>query len=163
MSISRDIMNVQLSVESTQQEPLVWLDNFIQVYSQLSVDNLALLDKVYHEDILFTDPMHSVQGFDQLKKYFNSLYTNLESCSFNIVQVIHEGNQAAIYWKMTFVHPKLSNGCEIEVLGNSQLQGCEEKVIYQRDFFDLGAMLYQHLPLVGRLIGFIKNRAASYV
>ena len=45
-------------IEQTHQEYPLWLDNFINIYSQLSVDNLNLLDSIYHQDVMFIDPMH---------------------------------------------------------------------------------------------------------
>lgn len=156
-------MNAQLNItdnEQTYQPP--WLDNFIAIYNQLSVDNLHLLDELYHQDIIFIDPMHSLQGIAQLKAYFENLYSNLASCDFTIVQVINEGNQAAIYWRMTFCHPFLNKGREVEVSGSSHIQGDKDKVTYHRDYVDVGAMLYEHIPFIGRLIAFIKRRAAKH-
>ena len=156
-------MNAQLSIVDTdkQQQP-PWLDNFIDIYSLLSVNNLHLLDKLYHQDVIFIDPIHSLEGRDKLKSYFNNLYSNLVSCDFTIVQVIHEGNQAAVYWQMKFCHPKLKSGNEIEVLGSSHIQGIDDKIIYHKDFVDVGAMLYEHIPFVGKLIAFIKRRASKH-
>jgi len=156
-------MSAQLSnIDNEQHDEPIWLDNFIDIYTQLSVDNLALIDKLYHEDVTFIDPMHSLQGIKQLKEYFNNLYSNLISCDFTIVQTIFEGNQAAIYWQMTFCHPLLNKGLEIEVSGNSHIQGNKDKVTYHRDFVDVGSMLYEHIPFVGRLILFIKRRATNH-
>lgn len=155
-------MSAQLSIVNKDKQQPPWLDNFIDIYSQLSVDNLHLLDKLYHQDILFIDPIHSLNGIDKLTAYFDNLYSNLVSCDFTIVQVIHEGNQAAIYWQMKFCHPKLNKGFEIEVSGSSQIQGIDDKIIYHKDFVDLGAMLYEHIPFVGKLIAFIKRRASKH-
>lgn len=149
-------------IEQTHQEYPLWLDNFINIYSQLSVDNLNLLDSIYHQDVMFIDPMHRLQGLDVLRDYFDSLYTNLTSCRFTINQVIVEGDQAAIYWHMRFCHPKLNKGQVIELDGSSHIQGCDDKVSYHRDFVDLGAMLYEHLPLLGKVIRLIKQRAARH-
>jgi hypothetical protein len=62
---------------------------------------------------------------------------------------------------MNYCHPFLSKGKEVEVSGTSHIQGDEDKVRYHRDFVDLGAMLYEHIPFVGKLIAFIKRRAAN--
>lgn len=156
-------MSAQLSIvdKDKQQQP-PWLDNFIDTYSQLSVDNLHLLDKLYHQDVIFIDPMHSLEGIDKLKAYFDNLYSNLVSCDFTIIQIIHEGNQAAIYWQMTFCHPLLNKSNEVEVSGSSHIQGINDKIIYHKDFVDVGAMLYEHIPFVGKLIAFIKRRASKH-
>ncbi|QBG37310.1 nuclear transport factor 2 family protein [Litorilituus sediminis] len=150
------------SIEQAGQHHPLWLDNFIASYQQLSIDNLHLLDNVYHADVIFIDPIQALQGRDALRDYFDHLYSNLSLCRFRIEQVIVEGDQAAIYWQMRFCHPKLNKGNIIELDGSSQLQGIDDKVVYHRDFVDLGAMLYEHLPFIGKLIAFIKKRAARH-
>ncbi|RHW75030.1 nuclear transport factor 2 family protein [Colwellia sp. RSH04] len=150
-----------IKIQQNEHEQPEWLDNFVNIYSQLSVDNLHLLEKIYHEDIIFTDPMHSLQGFTELKQYFEHLYANLSACKFTIVQIITEGNQAAIYWQMRFCHKSLNKGKPIEVNGSSQIQGLNDKVTYHRDFVDLGEMLYENLPFIGRVIRLIKQRASK--
>ena len=141
-------------------EPL-WLKAFIDNYQLLSTDNLHLLDDIYHQDIHFEDPMHCINGLTQLHQYFQQLYTNLESCCFNITNVLLQGEQAAIYWQMTYQHPKLNGGKPVIVEGHSHIKGSDDKVSYHRDYIDLGAMLYEHVPVLGRFIHWIKQRAAN--
>ena len=50
-------------------------------------------------------------------------------------------------------------GVPIQVCGCSYLQW-RNKVHLHRDYFDAGALLYEHLPLLGRTIGWLKRRLA---
>lgn len=143
------------------EESPVWLSNFVNIYQTLATNNLNLLATIYHNDITFIDPIHHVEGFDNLYKYFNSLYQNLTTCEFVINNVILQGDEAAIYWAMTYQHSKFNKGELVTVFGSSFIQGKEDKVIYHRDYLDVGAMLYEQLPLLGRLIKWIKAKAAS--
>ncbi|WP_298943356.1 nuclear transport factor 2 family protein [uncultured Psychromonas sp.] len=138
-----------------------WLNEFTSVYQKLNTDNLALLNSIYHQEITFIDPIHEIKGLDELQQYFQGLYQNLESCQFIISEVISQPNQAAIYWKMTYQHPKLNKGNEVSVFGSSHLKAKEGKVIYHRDFLDLGSMLYEQLPVLGKVIRLIKSKAAK--
>lgn len=146
---------------SSQSQNAQWLDNFVDTYQQLSIDNLDLLANVYHQNIVFIDPMHQLTGFDSLKCYFDKLYQQLSYCQFKIEQVIVQDNEAAIYWQMSYQHPRLNSGSLVSVQGSSHLKGEGDKVIYHRDYIDLGAMLYEQLPLLGRIIRWLKVRAAS--
>jgi hypothetical protein len=105
--------------------------------------------------------MHHLTGFEQLNDYFNQLYTKLSYCDFVIEQVIAQDSEAAIYWQMRFQHPKLNSGNMVSVQGSSHLKGLDDKVIYHRDYLDLGAMLYEQLPFFGRIIRWFKKRAVS--
>ncbi|TYK66206.1 nuclear transport factor 2 family protein [Colwellia echini] len=144
----------------TPQSP-IWLRTFVETYQILSTDNLNLLASIYHTNILFIDPMHKVEGLDELYKYFNSLYSNLSRCQFVIDNIVTQGDEAALYWTMTYQHHKLNKGDVVTVQGSSYIKGHNDKVIYHRDYLDLGAMLYEQLPLFGKLIKWIKKHASK--
>lgn len=139
----------------------LWLCNFVDNYQKLSTDNLDLLDLIYHQDITFIDPIHQLSGFDNLKAYFIGLYQNLSACEFIIDDVIYSDDKAAIYWTMIYKHSKLNSGNAVTVFGNSHIKGLEDKVIYHRDYLDAGAMLYEQIPLLGKVVKFIKRKATS--
>lgn len=153
-------MQNQMLNSSSVNRPL-WLSNFVSVYQTLSTNNLDLLANIYHADVTFIDPMHKVEGLDELFKYFENLYQNLASCDFEIEHIIAEDNEAAIYWKMTYQHSKLNKGKDVTVYGNSHIKGHNDKVIYHRDYLDLGEMLYEQLPIFGMLTKWIKTKAAN--
>ncbi len=156
---------------TTQSEPTVknrpegatpfWLANFIDAYQQLSVDNLSCLNTVYHSDVEFQDPLHKLSGFDSLADYFTELYQNVSSCRFVVNQVMHKDDNAAIYWTMTYRHKQLNGGKSIVVQGHSLLKGQGNKVIYHRDYLDVGQMLYEHIPVLGGIIRWLKKRVSA--
>jgi hypothetical protein len=156
--------NVEITFQNNNEiieKKTQWLVNFTENYSQLSTDNLALLENIYHKDITFIDPLHKVQGFENLKDYFYGLYDNLISCRFVIEHIFEKNNEAAVYWKMSYQHPKLNSGRIITVHGHSHIKGEQEKVIYHRDYLDAGAMLYEQLPIIGKIIQWVKARATK--
>lgn len=131
---------------------------FMVAYCQLNKDNLSLLDAIYHPDIVFEDPAHKVIGIDALHHYFNTLYLNINYCHFDINQAVSDDKQAFLQWTMTFSHPRLQQGKPRILEGCTQLVIEQQRVIYHRDFFDLGAMLYEGLPVIGIAIKHIKAR-----
>ena len=145
----------------TNEEWPQWLSSFVDIYQQLSTDNLYLLSSIYHEDIQFIDPLHQVEGLSNLHEYFEGLYKNLSQCNFIIHDVIVSGEQAAIYWHMAYKHPKLNGGDQVFVSGTSRITSEDNKVIYHRDYLDVGTMLYEQLPIIGRVIKWIKTKAVS--
>lgn len=138
-----------------------WLSNFVNIYQTLSTNNLDLLEEIYHHDITFIDPLHHVEGFDDLYLYFKGLYQNLLQCDFVIDNIIADGEDAAIYWTMSYRHKKLNKGEVVNVSGSSHIKGKQDKVIYHRDYLDLGAMLYEQIPLFGNVTKWIKAKAAN--
>jgi hypothetical protein len=150
----------QSSIAKSTDHP-AWLRNFVDIYQKLSTDNLDLLEDIYHKDVTFVDPIHQIQGFDNVYQYFKTLYQNLSACKFTITDVIAQEGQASIYWKMTYYHHKFNQGKPVTVLGNTHIKGQDNKVIYHRDFLDLGEMIYEQLPVLGKVIKWIKIKAAS--
>ena len=137
------------------------VDEFLALYNKLDRSNLSLLDGIYHQDVIFIDPLHRIDGLQALTHYFANMYENLIQGQFEIHQILKDENKASIYWTMTFCHSKIKNGRPVSFDGNSYLEYQDGKVILHRDYFDGAAMLYQHIPVLGSLINLIKKRAKS--
>ncbi|SEL76486.1 SnoaL-like domain-containing protein [Colwellia chukchiensis] len=138
-----------------------WLSNFVEKYQQLNVGDLDLLAEIYHQDIVFIDPMHQLRGLADLQQYFAKLFQRLSFCQFRIDNVIAQANEASVYWQMSYQHPRLNAERLVHIQGCSHIKGQGERVLYHRDYLDLGAMLYEQLPIVGGLISWLKKRASQ--
>lgn len=136
-------------------------EKFIEVYQRLNKDNLFLLNDIYHKDIEFIDPLHQVHGLNDLHHYFSGLYSNVSHCKFEISDVVSTDDSTFLYWNMSYAHPKLNKGKSIIVAGHSRLTFTDEKVIAHRDYFDVGSLLYRHIPLLGSVIKRIDKMAAQ--
>ena len=138
-----------------------WLEQYVDTYNLLNATNLKLLGDIYHEDVVFVDPVHKIEGLAKLAEYFEGLYQNMNHCEFNVVNSLSSGQQAAIYWDMSFSHKKIKSGETIVVEGHSLLKEQQGKVIYQRDYFDVSSMVYEHVPLLGSVIRAIKQKISG--
>lgn len=154
-------MNKVTSIQFNQDKTEDWLTHFKSVYQNLSKDNLESLAEVYHENVIFEDPLHKVEGLSNFIDYFENLYTHVITCTFEISHIINTSDEAAVYWEMHYQHPKLNSGKTISVMGHSRLKAIDNKIIYHRDYLDLGAMLYENVPLLGGIISFLKNRVSQ--
>lgn len=136
------------------------LTRFNEFYRQLDAHNLGGLADLYSKDVTFCDPVHCLNGLDTLQHYFEDLMQNLDDCRFDIEHTLEQDGEAYVRWVMIFHHPRINKGQAIHVPGVSHLKFAEQ-VYYHRDYFDLGAMLYEHLPLLGAIIRKIKNKLAQ--
>lgn len=138
------------------------LSRFVALYQQLDLQQLHRLPEVYADQVLFIDPAHRIEGLPALHDYFSAMYRHLAYCRFEIVSQQQQGTQAWLAWVMTFSHPRLVAGQSIRVEGATRLEfDAMGKVMLHRDYFDLGAMLYEQLPLLGSLVRLIKGRLGS--
>lgn len=117
------------------------------------------LRKFYSDRIIFRDPVHEIRGLVELEDYFISLGSDLSDCRFEYLDEAVTDNSAYIKWIMHFRHPRLGNRL-ISVRGVSHLQ-LGELIEFQEDFYDMGAMLYEQLPLLGNVTRWLRLRLAS--
>jgi len=127
-------------------------------YSELNKDNLSRFEEIYHSSIVFEDAAHRIEGYAALLSYFQNLYQNVDRCQFGIAEQYQCGSAGFLTWTMQLQHPRLAGGNQIDVKGISHLKFDDGKVVYHRDYFDLGEMLYEQLPLLGSVIRAIKQR-----
>ena len=137
-----------------------FLRRFAQAFSELDRHNLQHLDELYSVDVRFTDPLHEVQGLAELRRYFAELYSNVDELRFTFhgFDQVAEG-EGYLRWNMRYSHPRLAGGRAISVEGCSHLLW-HDRVYRHRDYFDAGALLYEHLPMMGRVIAWLKRRLA---
>ncbi|AZT83985.1 nuclear transport factor 2 family protein [Marinobacter sp. NP-4(2019)] len=138
----------------------VTLERFRGLFNSLDAGNLSKLSSVYSDTVQFQDPLSSVSGLDELNRYFAGAYANVVSCTFEFGDPVITGENAAITWVMHLRHKRIRRGREIRVHGMSRLVIQDGKVTHHRDYFDAGQLLYEHLPVIGRFIRWIRIHAA---
>jgi hypothetical protein len=62
---------------------------------------------------------------------------------------------------MTMKHPAVAGGETVIVDGVSYVRFEGDKAVYHRDYFDAGAMVYEHVPIVGSIVRYVKGRVAQ--
>ncbi|WP_133407610.1 nuclear transport factor 2 family protein [Parashewanella tropica] len=134
-----------------------WFKNVVELYQTLTKQDLHKIYDVYHENVVFRDPIHRVVGVEDLHEYFQAMYKNTTSCHFDIYETFYDKCNAALYWKMTFTNPKIKRGKPILVEGHSLIRGQGDKVIYHRDYYDVGEMVYEHAPVLGFMVRKLKG------
>ncbi|KAA1175176.1 nuclear transport factor 2 family protein [Marinobacter salinexigens] len=135
------------------------LERFRSLFNALDKGNLHRLSELYSEDIRFQDPLSSVEGLDDLTRYFAHAYTNAISCQFAFADAVVNGPYVTLPWTMSLCHKRIKKGREIRVEGISHLEIRKGKICYHRDYYDAGQLIYEHLPLVGRLVRWVKGYA----
>lgn len=133
------------------------VDTFKNGFNQLSAESLHLVEDIYAPDIHFIDPIHEIKGIEPLKKYFANLYDGVVYCQFDFAPEIRGEAEATIPWVMNLEHGTFQKGKRVAVPGISHIR-FEDKVIYHRDYFDLGKLIYERVPVLGAVIRKIKAR-----
>jgi len=135
------------------------IERFKNYFKVLHESDLSKLREVYSDQIVFKDPVHEMRGLVELEDYFTSLCSDLSECRFEYLDEIVSEQSAYVKWIMHFKHPRLGNRL-ISVRGVSHLK-LGDKIEYHEDFYDMGAMLYEQLPLLGNVTRWLRLRLAS--
>lgn len=131
-------------------------------YRDMSADSVATISEVYAKDAVFCDPAGEVRGRDALHAHFVELLKDVRVCRFDFERTLACKDEAALFWRMTIAARRLNGGREYAVAGASRLAfDSEDKVRLHRDYFDMGALIYERLPLVGATTRALKRRLAA--
>jgi hypothetical protein len=135
------------------------LDSLKDNFKDFQKADWSRLSDIYASDVLFKDPVHEVRGLVLLEDYFSSMSVDLTECRFEYLDQLVSDDSAYLKWEMHFKHPRLGPAV-IDVRGVSHIRWTD-KIDYHEDFYDLGAMLYERLPLIGNFTRWLKLRLAS--
>ena len=149
-----------MGMTDSKMDPNYFLiERFKAFYLDVKHPKLDKIDDVYTEDVLFKDPVHELRGAENLHAYLSEMCVNVHSGRFEYLDQIVSENTAYIKWNMHFKHPKLGNKT-ITVRGISQVQ-FNERIYFHEDVYDLGQLIYEHVPLLGAVVKGLKKRLAN--
>jgi SnoaL-like domain len=125
------------------------IERIATAFNALNKDNMHILDGFYHADVLFEDPLGRIEGLPDLKDYYAQMYENVQSIGFGFTNQIVDGDTHVAVWTMRMRAKGLNKGSEVILDGISLIRfGENDLVVYHRDYFDVGAMVYEQVPVV---------------
>ncbi len=132
------------------------VQNFFCNYGSADFDQLA---RIYDPSAVFQDPVHRIEGLPSIRAYFDAGRRGLLSCNFNFSSDVSCDNRATLVWRMDYAHRRLRGGKKLSLDGCSVIAFDQSSglVLEHRDYFDMGAMLYEHIPCLGQVVGRIKQ------
>jgi hypothetical protein len=150
----------KVSNVTDQGQRLLLLQQLKDFYSGFSLDTIAVLDAIYTQDVEFRDPVHTMHGCLAVKAYMRRMATNMTHYSIRYLDELVGSNSAYLTWEMEVAHPRLKGGKPFVVRGMTQLK-FTGKVYYHEDSYDLGALVYEQVPVLGVMARGLKQRLAG--
>ncbi len=133
-----------------------------EFFERLNKDTMELVEEFYAEDAVFQDPVVSLKGPAAIRAHYAYQYEGVTSIRWDFEPEIVQGDRRVLVWTMHLAHPRLNGGREYGVPGNSVFRMANGKVVYQRDYFDMGDFVYERIPAIGSLIRVIKGRMTTH-
>jgi SnoaL-like domain len=136
------------------------IEEFKALYSRFDSSTPEQLGRLYSRDVVFIDPVHQTQGLDALKTYFAGFCSPETACQFNFYNQVVTAEQAFVQWTMNYSHARLNHGKTLTLNGGTLIK-FTNLIHTHEDFYDMGAMIYQHIPLLGWAVKKINRRIAG--
>jgi limonene-1,2-epoxide hydrolase len=131
-------------------------------FNDTNAGNLkAKVEAFYGPTIEFEDPFTKLQGRAAVLAYYTKLFADVKELTFDIKTEFQSGDETVAVWTMTMKHPAVAGGETVIVDGVSYVRFEGDKAVYHRDYFDAGAMVYEHVPIVGSIVRYVKGRVAQ--
>lgn len=154
-----DLVRLEPGIKSHKR-----IQAFINLYNQLkevSVDEQ--IPRVYAEKIFFSDTVVTIHDRQNLLRYLKQTQHNVDSIKFEALDVVENGKDSYVRWLMQTRFKVLGQSLDIESIGMSHLRFNEDdKIILHQDYWDSMQGFYQHIPIIGGLLRWIKSDLGKY-
>ena len=134
------------------------------LFNNFNSDTLNLADDFYDPDVVFQDPIVELKGRDALKAYYADMYENVTSIRFDFSGGIEKDEEAVVFWTMEVRAKGFKGGEPVLLDGTSHIKfgGESGKAVYHRDYFDMGAFVYENIPVLGSIIRYTKKKLSKH-
>ncbi len=135
------------------------IDNFVALYKDLKHLSAAeQVKKTYAEDFYFNDTLVTLRKRKELIIYLEATQKQLRSIDFKVLNILTKGDDIFLHWDMQTKFEVLGVSRDVRSLGMSHLRFNKKgKIILHQDYWDSSNGFFQHIPLLGDVINWIKN------
>jgi ketosteroid isomerase-like protein len=138
------------------------VDRLVRLFEALTPADVLRLHEHYTADAYFKDPFNEVRGLPGVQRVFAHMFEALEAPRFVITERLVDGRQCFLAWEFHFSHRKFQDGKPQVVRGGSHLKlAADGRVAWHRDYWDAAEEVYEKLPVLGRVMRWLKRRAAA--
>lgn len=137
------------------------LEAWKALLADLSVENIkGKASRVYADECFFNDTLKTLRSSEAIEDYLIETAEMLHEGSVEYHDTVRSSDGSYyVRWEMVYSGKKLAGGDPIRTIGISQLVFDDEgRVVLHQDFWDSTRGIFQHIPVVGGQVRFIKNR-----
>lgn len=134
------------------------LNDLFNWYEKLSRESLDDIKKFYADNVFFKDPFNEITGREKVRHIFVEMFEQLEEPRFKFIDKIEQDGQIFVTWDFHFSVKKK----KMTIHGSSHLKLDEQKkIVYHRDYWDVGEELLLKIPLVKSIYGVVRRKFGS--
>jgi steroid Delta-isomerase len=137
-------------------------ERICRYFETLSPASLGEIEQLYTPQARFKDPFNEVRGTAAVRGIFEHMYASLHEPRFVVTQRVVDGAQVFLAWEFHFRFRRFDTERPQAIRGGSHLQLADDgRIADHRDYWDAAEELYEKLPLVGRLMRWLKRKAGE--
>lgn len=135
------------------------LREFPAVFERLEAENLKQrVEAAYASTIFFNDTLVTLTSRDELVEYLAQSGEKTNHLAIRILDVATSGENVYVRWQMEMSFDVMGTERKSNSVGMTHLRFDRSgKIILHQDFWDSAGGFYQTLPVVGRMIRWVKN------
>ena len=124
-------------------------------FINLNESTLNDIVSYYEENVFFKDPFNEFNGREKLKKLFLHMFITFKNPHFVFIDTIENSEGIFLTWDFNLSYKEKL----FKIHGSSHLKlNDEKKIVYHRDYWDVGEELLLKIPLIKSLYGFFQNK-----
>lgn len=133
------------------------VERYVKFLKTLSIDQLEELSTYVTSDVQFSDPFNDVTGVENMRQVFLDMFEHVGPINFTIMDAKGDSDVGVLVWK--FEAHLLKKPWAFE--GTTVLEFAEDgRVSKHSDHWDAARNFYEHLPVIGWLLGALRRRLA---
>jgi len=143
---------------STEEKAAV--DRFVELFGNLTAETVrAKAKSVYAPDAYFNDTLKTLSGAEAIEAHLVRSAEAAEEVTVDVVDVAQSGGDYYLRWVMDVRFKSLKKGEVVRSIGVSHIRfNREGQVVLHQDYWDATSGLFEHIPVVGRVLRSIKKR-----
>ena len=134
------------------------VQRYIAAFEHLRPSTLQAMQDCFAEGAHFVDPFNDVHGKIAIRRVFEHMFANCEDPRFAVDECLGDDGLVYLRWRFSFG----SATARRHVQGVSRVRFTPDgRVAEHIDYWDPASQLYEHIPIVGRLVRALRNRLAA--
>ncbi|HET9484151.1 MAG TPA: nuclear transport factor 2 family protein [Xanthomonadales bacterium] len=137
------------------------IERFKAFFATFACDKVQrLLDQTYAPDVWFNDTLKEIEGREALRPYLEHSASAVDDCRVEVKDVVSNGQgDYYVRWSMMIKFKRFKRGQETWSIGMSHLRfDANGLVVLHQDFWNAADGLFQHVPVLGGMIRWIKKQ-----
>lgn len=136
------------------------LARYVKFFETLSPDSLKELEAHYTPNARFKDPFNDVTGTERIRPVFEDMFRTIGIPQSHVTDTAwSETSNDTAFLRWTFTYRIRGRGAPKTVEGMSALIiAADGRVGSHIDYWDAAQGLYEHLPVIGAALRWIRKR-----